>query len=263
MKAKINKEEIEKEKKVLVTDNISEEGIKKLREFADVDIELELSKEELKERISNYGALIVRSGTQVTKEIIEAGKTGKGKLKVIGRAGVGMDNIAVETATEKGIIVVNAPEANTISAAEHTIAMLLSLSRKIPAANASLKSKRWDREGMIRVVRTPGGRRRIPESEILRIQGEEKRERKVVGYARVSSLSQKDDLERQERLIKNKGVEEVLTDIGSGLNEKRRNYKKILRLVMQREISKIIISYPNTHVKLAYTDACSCKQTQY
>ncbi len=146
MKAKINKEEIEKEKKVLVTDNISEEGIKKLREFADVDIELELSKEELKERISNYGALIVRSGTQVTKEIIEAGKTGKGKLKVIGRAGVGMDNIAVETATEKGIIVVNAPEANTISAAEHTIAMLLSLSRKIPAANASLKSKRWERK---------------------------------------------------------------------------------------------------------------------
>ena len=146
MKAKINREEIEKPKKALVTDYISEEGIKKLREFADVDIELELSKEELKERISGYDALIVRSGTQVTKEIIEAGKTGKGKLKVIGRAGVGVDNIAVETATEKGIIVVNAPEANTISAAEHTIAMLLSLSRKIPAANASLKSKRWERK---------------------------------------------------------------------------------------------------------------------
>jgi len=144
MKAKINKEEIEKPKKALVTDNISEEGIKKLREFADVDIELKLSKEELKERISAYDALIVRSGTQVTKEIIEAGS--EGKLKVIGRAGVGVDNIAVETATEKGIIVVNAPEANTISAAEHTIAMLLSLSRKIPAANASLKSKRWERK---------------------------------------------------------------------------------------------------------------------
>ena len=146
MKAKINREEIEKPKKALVTDYISEEGIKKLREFADVDIELELSKEELKERISGYDALIVRSGTQVTKEIIAAGKTGKGKLKVIGRAGVGVDNIAVETATEQGIIVVNAPEANTMSAAEHTIAMLLSLSRKIPAANASLKSKRWERK---------------------------------------------------------------------------------------------------------------------
>lgn len=112
--------------------------------------------------------------------------------------------------------------------------------------------QRWDREGMIRVVRTPGGRRRIPESEILHIQGEEKRERKVVGYARVSSLSQKDDLEQQERLIKNKGVEEVLTDIGSGLNEKRRNYKKILRLVMQRKISKIIISYPDRLTRFGF-----------
>ena len=144
MKAKINREEIEKPKKVLVTDHISEEGIKKLREFAKVDIELELSKEELKKRISAYDALIVRSGTEVTKEIIEAGSMGK--LKVIGRAGVGVDNIDMETATEKGIMVVNAPEANTISAAEHTIAMLLSLSRKIPAANVSLKSKKWERK---------------------------------------------------------------------------------------------------------------------
>ncbi len=130
--------------KVLVTDHISEEGIKKLREFAEVDIELELSKEELKERIAGYDALIVRSGTKVTKEIIEAGS--RGKLKVIGRAGVGVDNIDVEAATERGIMVVNAPEANTISAAEHTIAMLLSLSRKIPTANISLKSGRWERK---------------------------------------------------------------------------------------------------------------------
>ncbi len=135
-------EETEKTKKVLVTDHISEEGIRKLREFAEVDIELELSKEELTERIGGYDALIVRSGTKVTKEIIEAG----GRLKVIGRAGVGVDNIDVETATEKGIMVVNAPEANTISAAEHTIAMLLSLSRKIPAANVLLKSRKWERK---------------------------------------------------------------------------------------------------------------------
>jgi D-3-phosphoglycerate dehydrogenase len=135
-------EETEKTKKVLVTDHISEEGIRKLREFAEVDIELELSKEELKERIWGYDALIVRSGTKVTKEIIEAGV----RLKVIGRAGVGVDNIDVETATEKGIMVVNAPEANTISAAEHTIAMLLSLSRKIPAANVLLKSRKWERK---------------------------------------------------------------------------------------------------------------------
>lgn len=129
-------------KRVLVTDYISEEGIKKLREFAEVDIELELSKEDLKERIAGYDALIVRSGTKVTQEIIEAGV----RLKVIGRAGVGVDNIDVETATEKGIMVVNSPEANTISAAEHTIAMLLSLSRKIPTANASLKSGKWERK---------------------------------------------------------------------------------------------------------------------
>lgn len=80
--------------------------------------------------------------------------------------------------------------------------------------------QRWDRAGKIRVVRTPGGRRRIPESEILRIQGEERREGRVMGYARVSSPSQKDDLERQVALTKNRGVEEVLTDVGSGLNEK-------------------------------------------
>jgi len=142
MKAKTSREE--ETKSVLVTDHISEEGIKKLRDFAEVDIELELSKEELKERIAGYDALIVRSGTKVTKEIIEAGSGGK--LKVIGRAGVGVDNIDVETATERGIIVVNAPEANTISAAEHTIAMLLSLSRKIPGANMSLKSGKWERK---------------------------------------------------------------------------------------------------------------------
>ena len=134
--------EEEKTRRVLVTDHISEEGIIKLREFAEVGIELELGKEELKKHIASYDALIVRSGTKVTKEIIEAGA----RLKVIGRAGVGVDNIDVETATEKGIMVVNAPEANTISAAEHTIAMLLSLSRKIPAANVSLKSGKWERK---------------------------------------------------------------------------------------------------------------------
>jgi len=142
MKSKEN--EAEKKKRVIVTDSLSEVGIKKLREFAEVDVELDLSKEDLKERIADYDAIVIRSGTKVTKEIIEAGSIGR--LKVIGRAGVGVDNIAVETATEKGILVVNSPEANTISAAEHTIAMLLSLSRKIPAANVSLKSGKWDRK---------------------------------------------------------------------------------------------------------------------
>lgn len=131
-------------KRVIVTDNLSEEGIKKLREFAEVDVELELSNDDLKARIADYDAIVIRSGTKVTKEIVEAGSTGR--LKVIGRAGVGVDNIAVDVATEKGILVVNSPEANTISAAEHTIAMLLSLLRKIPAANVSLKSGKWDRK---------------------------------------------------------------------------------------------------------------------
>lgn len=136
--------ETERMKRVIVTDNLSEVGIKKLREFAEVDVELDLSKEDLEKRIADYDAIVIRSGTKVTKEIIEAGSAGR--LKVIGRAGVGVDNIAVDTATEKGILVVNSPEANTISAAEHTIAMLLSLSRKIPAANVSIKSGKWDRK---------------------------------------------------------------------------------------------------------------------
>ena len=128
--------------KVLVTDNISEEGIKKLREFGDVDVEPDLNKEDLAACIADYDALVIRSGTTVTKEIIDAGK----RLKVIGRAGVGVDNIDVERATEKGILVVNSPDANTISAAEHTFAMLLSISRDIPAANVSLKSGKWERK---------------------------------------------------------------------------------------------------------------------
>ena len=136
------KENKRTETKILITDHISEEGIRKLREFGDVEIQVGVSEEELKARIAGYDALIVRSGTKVTREVIEAGT----RLKVIGRAGVGVDNIDVDSATERGIMVVNAPGANTISAAEHTIGMLLSLSRKIPAANQSLKSGEWSRK---------------------------------------------------------------------------------------------------------------------
>ncbi len=128
--------------RILITDHIAEEGIIKLQEFGEVDIRLGVSEDDLKACIADYDALIVRSGTRVTGEVIAAGT----KLKVIGRAGVGVDNIDVESATERGIMVVNAPEANTISAAEHTIGMLLSLSRKIPAANQSLKSGEWSRK---------------------------------------------------------------------------------------------------------------------
>jgi D-3-phosphoglycerate dehydrogenase len=139
-----NETESGERRRVIITDDLSEAGIRRLREFADVDVALNLSKEELQARIGDYDALVIRSGTKVTKEIIEAGSTGR--LKVVGRAGVGVDNVAVDVATEKGILVVNAPEANTISAAEHTIAMMLSLSRKIPTATRSLKSGKWDRK---------------------------------------------------------------------------------------------------------------------
>ena len=127
--------------KVLVADPISSEGIDILRSYAQVDIKLGLKSEELISTIGDYEALIVRSQTQVSAEVIEAGE----KLQVIGRAGVGVDNIDVEEATRRGIVVVNAPTGNTISAAEHTIALMLSLARHIPQANAMLKSGVWQR----------------------------------------------------------------------------------------------------------------------
>jgi len=128
--------------KVLVSDPISDLGIEILKKEVDVDVACGLPPAELIKRIGNYDALVVRSETQVTRDVITAGK----KLKIIGRAGVGVDNIDVNAATERGIIVVNAPEGNTISAAEHTIAMMMSMSRNIPQADASLKSKKWDRK---------------------------------------------------------------------------------------------------------------------
>ncbi|HLB27696.1 MAG TPA: phosphoglycerate dehydrogenase [Dehalococcoidales bacterium] len=127
--------------KVLVADVVGEEGIALLRSCADVDIKPGLKPDELVSIICNYDALVVRSQTKVTSSIIEAGK----KLQVIGRAGVGVDNIDVDAATRMGIVVVNAPSSNTISAAEHTIALILSLARHIPRANTSLKAGEWKR----------------------------------------------------------------------------------------------------------------------
>ncbi len=127
--------------KVLVTDSISEEGLSLLRDHAQVDAKVGLKPAEIIASIGDYEALLVRSQTKVTAQIIEAGK----KLQVIGRAGVGIDNIDVEAATRCGIIVVNAPTGNTISAAEHTIALMLALARHVPQANASLKSGQWRR----------------------------------------------------------------------------------------------------------------------
>lgn len=114
----------------------------------------------------------------------------------------------------------------------------------------------WDKQGKIRVVRTVGGRRRIPESEIKRILGIQE-ERKIIGYARVSSRTQKDDLNRQVQTIKEFAKEkgwdiEILKDIGSGLNEKRKNYQKLLKMVTNKEVSKVIITYSDRLTRFGF-----------
>ena len=128
--------------KVLVSDSLAEEGVKRLESGADVDVITNLSPEELIQKIGEYDALVIRSGTKVTADVIKAAD----RLKVIGRAGVGIDNVDVEAATKKGIIVLNTPGGNTISAAEHTIAMMLALARNIPQANAALHKGEWNRK---------------------------------------------------------------------------------------------------------------------
>jgi len=127
--------------RVLVTDPIAEEGIEILRSQAQVDVRTGLGPEELIAIIGDYEALVVRSQTQVTTGVIAAGR----KLQVIARAGAGTDNIDIEAATQRGIVVINAPTGNTISAAEHAIALMLALARHIPQANAVLKSGVWRR----------------------------------------------------------------------------------------------------------------------
>jgi len=126
--------------KVLVPESLSEEGLERLRTETEVDTR-KLSREELLNEIGKYDALIVRSATKVDKELLEAA----GRVKVVGRAGVGLDNIDVDAATRRGILVVNAPTSNVLSAAEHTMALLLSLARHIPAADASLRRGGWER----------------------------------------------------------------------------------------------------------------------
>ncbi len=127
--------------KVLITDKINEAAGKILDGAAQVDFVPTLCEDELAEKIKEYDALMIRSQTKVTKKIIEAGKN----LKIIGRAGVGVDNIDIESATQNGVIVVNSPDGNTNAAAEHTIALMLAMSRNIPAAAASAKAGKWER----------------------------------------------------------------------------------------------------------------------
>jgi D-3-phosphoglycerate dehydrogenase / 2-oxoglutarate reductase len=131
--------------RVLVTDKLDESGLTILKQVSDVDYKPGIPAEELREIIKDYDALLVRSQTQATKEILEQAN----RLKIIGRAGVGVDNIDVETATEKGIIVVNSPEGNTIAAAEHTVALMMALVRHIPKADQSCKQNKWERSKYI------------------------------------------------------------------------------------------------------------------
>ena len=116
--------------------------------------------------------------------------------------------------------------------------------------------QRWDKEGKIRVVRTIGGRRRIPESEIKRVLGvKEEEERVVVGYARVSSTTQKDDLERQKQLIRSyaeNGEIQILSDVGSGLNENRKGFLRLLEMVTERKVSKVIIVYEDRLTRFGF-----------
>jgi D-3-phosphoglycerate dehydrogenase / 2-oxoglutarate reductase len=127
--------------RVLVSDPLAEEGLAILRPAVDVDVKTDLKEDELCKIIGDYDALLVRSGTDVNAKVIEAGR----KLRFIGRAGVGVDNIDMNAATKQGIIVANAPEGNTLAATEHTMAMMQSLARNIPQANASLRKKEWKR----------------------------------------------------------------------------------------------------------------------
>ncbi|MBQ5636871.1 MAG: phosphoglycerate dehydrogenase, partial [Selenomonadales bacterium] len=134
--------------KVLVCDGVSPKGIAILEQDFEVEARKKISAEELLAEIPNYDGLIVRSASKVTAEVIEAAKN----LKVIGRAGVGVDNIDVEAATKKGIIVLNAPEGNTIAATEHSVAMMLAMARNIPQAHQSLKGEReWRRSDFVGV----------------------------------------------------------------------------------------------------------------
>ncbi len=128
--------------KVLVSDPIDQSGIEILGQVAQVDQKIGLTEDQLRSIIGDYDALMIRSGTQVTSEVIDCAE----KLRIIGRAGVGVDNVDIPAATKRGVLVVNSPEGNTIAAAEHALAMLLSLSRHVPHAHGSTISGGWDRK---------------------------------------------------------------------------------------------------------------------
>ena len=130
------------QKTVLVKEKLAPEGVKLLEEQGfEVDLGTDWDADELLARINDYHGLIIRSATKVTAEVIQAAD----KLQVVGRAGVGVDNVDVKEATKRGIIVVNAPASNVLTAAEHTIALMMACARNIPQAHADLKAGRWEK----------------------------------------------------------------------------------------------------------------------
>src|ERR671917_1608205 len=127
--------------RVLVTEQLAPAGLDLLREALDVDVRPELAPDQLSEVIADYDALVVRSATKVDAALLERADN----LKVVGRAGIGLDNVDVAAATRQGVMVVNAPQSNTLSAAEHTMALLLAQARNVPQAHAALRAGRWER----------------------------------------------------------------------------------------------------------------------
>ena len=131
--------------KVLIPEKVSPDGLRMLQASLDVDERKGLSPQELEEIIGDYDALIVRSETKVTSSLLEAGKN----LRVVARAGVGVDNVDLDAATKLGVIVVNSPQGNINAAAEHTIALLMAVARNIGAASLSIKNGKWERSKLV------------------------------------------------------------------------------------------------------------------
>jgi len=131
--------------RILVCDKVHEDGIKILREFAEVDISTGLKPEELCAKIGDYEAIVVRSATKVTAEVISAGK----KLKAIARAGVGLDNVDTKAAVARGIKIINSPEASSIAVAELVLGLMLSFARNIPRADSSTKLGKWAKKELM------------------------------------------------------------------------------------------------------------------
>jgi D-3-phosphoglycerate dehydrogenase / 2-oxoglutarate reductase len=129
--------------RVLLSDTLAPQGLEVLQRYPQIqfDIKTGLKPAELAEIIGPYHALLIRSSTKVTREVVEHATS----LKVIGRAGVGIDNVDLEPATRRGIVVMNSPTGNSVTTGEHAISMMMALARHIPAASASVKSGKWER----------------------------------------------------------------------------------------------------------------------